>query len=411
MEDKSMPWGITSVSDQRMAFVKQYVEDGFTTFAQLCREFGISTATGYRVLKRYDPDDPASLQDRSRRPLRPPCTDAEREAAIVGVRRDHPTWGPKKIRAYLQCGRPEVTWPATSTIGAVLQRAGLVPSRRYRKRSSGIRPPLTLAEAPNQVWTIDFKGQFATQDGTLCYPLTLMDLNSRFLLRCQAYHGIASRDVQALLQAAFREFGLPACIRSDNGPPFASNAVAGLSALSVWWIRLGIRPETIQPSHPEQNGAHERLHRTLKAETTRPAAASIRAQQRLFDAFRDTYNAVRPHEALGQLPPANAYVRSQRTYPNRLPQIRYPDGLALRTVHRNGCIRWGGCEIFLSEVLIGETVAFAPLPGHRLLVWFAHLPLAVLDDRGPNWLPPSQARPVLDAVRTRATSDGGFIQQ
>jgi transposase InsO family protein len=411
MEDKSMPWETSTVSDQRLAFVSRYMEDGFTSFAQLCREFGICTATGYRVLKRYDPDNPASLQDRSRRPLRPPSTDAEREAAIVGVRVDHPTWGPKKIRAYLQHDRPEMAWPVTSTIGAVLQRAGLVPSRRCRKRSWGGRPPLTRAEVPNQVWSIDFKGQFATQDGTLCYPLTLMDQSSRFLLRCQAYPGIASRDVRALLQAAFREFGLPACIRSDNGPPFASNAVAGLSALSVWWIRLGIRPETIQPSHPEQNGAHERLHRTLKAETTRPAAASIRAQQRLFDAFRDTYNAVRPHEALGQIPPANAYVRSQRTYPNRLPQIRYPDGLALRTVHRNGCIRWGGGEIFLSEVLIGETVAFEPLPGHRLLVWFAHLPLAVLDDRGPRWLHPSQARPVLEAFRARDTTEGGFIQQ
>ncbi len=394
-----MPWEITSVSDQRLDFVNRYLADKFTSFAQLCREFGISPSTGYRVLNRYDPDDPTSLQDRSRRPLHPPRIDVMREAKIINLRRNHPRWGPKKIRAYLQTYSPEVPWPAVSTFGEILHRAGLVPSRRYRRRASVVRPPLTQAEAPNHVWTIDYKGQFATLDGILCYPLTLMDLSSRFLLRCQAYCRIATIDVRSLLEATFREFGLPRIIRSDNGAPFASPGLAGLSTLSVWWIRLGIIPETIQPAHPEQNGTHERMHRTLKAEATRPPADNLRAQQRAFDDFRDEYNIVRPHEALGLTMPADTYRLSPRPFPERLPEIVYPEGLAVRSVHTNGCIRWSGREIFLSETLIGEKVAFEPLPGHHVLVRFAHLPLAILDERSTSWIPAKKADPMLSAWR------------
>lgn len=394
-----MPWEITDVPDRRLEFVNRYMADRFTSFAQLCREFSISSSTGYRVLSRYDPDDPTSLLDRSRRPHHPPCIDEIREAMIIDLRRQHMLWGPKKIQAYLREHNPDVSWPVLSTIGAILQRAGLVPSRRYRKRLSVVRPPLTQAVAPNDVWTIDFKGQFATLDGALCYPLTLMDLSSRFILRCQAYPRIATVDVRSLLEATFREFGLPRIIRSDNGVPFASPGLAGLSSLSVWWIRLGIIPETIQPGHPEQNGAHERMHRTLKAETTRPPATSLRAQQRVFDAFRDEYNNIRPHEAIGLTRPATAYCPSPRIFPERLAEIVYPEGLAIRSVHTNGCIRWNGGELFLSETLIGEKVAFESLPGHLVLVRFAHLPLAILDERKTAWIPAKQAEPILSSLR------------
>jgi transposase InsO family protein len=272
-------------------------------------------------------------------------------------------------------------WPALSTIGELLKREGLVVGRRKRQRTPPYSEPLAHADGPNRVWCADFKGWFRTRDGERIDPLTISDAHSRYLLRCQAVETTNTERVQAIFEAAFREYGLPEAIRTDNGAPFASRALAGLSRLAVWWIKLGIKPERIEAGHPEQNGRHERMHRTLKQETAQPPAANRREQQRVMDRFREEYNQVRPHEALGMRTPGSVYQPSWREYPTRIPEPEYPETMLVRSVRYQGQIRWKKQEVFLSEVLWGERVGLLPVDDRWFKVYFAEVPLALFDSQ------------------------------
>ena len=313
-----MPWKETGPLEQRVQFVSEW-RKGEASMAALCRAFGIGRPTGYKWVERYfedgDEGDVRALEDRPRRPLESPhAVDADRADARVRARKLHPHWGPRKLRVWLSREWPRVLWPAPSTIGEILKRHGLVPPRRRRRRTPPSTQPFAACAEPNAVWCVDFKGQFRLCSRELCYPLTMSDAFSRFLLRCEGIQVPDTLRARPIFESAFREFGLPKAIRSDNGAPFASTAVGGLTPLSVWWIKLGIFPERIDPGKPQQNGRHERMHRTLKQETASPPKETFRAQQRAFDLFRRRYNEERPHEALGQVPPATRYEPSARPY-------------------------------------------------------------------------------------------------
>ena len=313
-----MPWSETCAMDERMRFVVAASEDD-AVMSELCAEFGISRQTGYKVLARYREEGVEGLKERSRAPL---SHGRAREEAVVeavlALRERHPTWGPKKLRKKLGERLPGVEPPARSTIGDWLRKEGLTSPRRPRRRCPPFTSPFLAADGPNAVWCADFKGWFLTGDRRRCDPLTISDAMSRYLLRCQALDRPDGAHARPVFEAAFCEFGLPLAIRSDNGPPFASIGAGGLSRLSVWWIKLGVKPERIEPGKPQQNGRHERMHRTLKAETADPPAASLAEQQRRFDAFRVIYNDERPHEALDFETPSALYRASPARLPLRL---------------------------------------------------------------------------------------------
>jgi transposase InsO family protein len=288
---------------------------------------------------------------------------------VLEARKRHPSWGPKKLVAWLECHVPGRTWPAASTAGEILKRHGLVRARPFRRRLEHPGRSLYKALHPNDLWTADFKGQFRTGDARYCYPLTVADSVSRYLLGCQALRSSATQPTRASFQRLFEEYGLPRAIRTDNGAPFASVAMGRLSALSVWWIRLGILPVLIEPSHPEQNASHERMHRTLKEETARPPHANLPAQQRRFDHFRLEYNEQRPHESLGQKSPASAYRPSPRPYPQRLEPLDYPGHFEVRRVGSNGCISWNAQWLHVTQALADQDVGLEEIDDG---IWSVH---------------------------------------
>jgi transposase InsO family protein len=367
---------------ERLKFVT-LVEEEAESMAALCRRFGISRKTGYAVLARYRTCGADGLRDRPHTAHHHPHAVADAlEQRIVLLRGEHPSWGPRKLRARLQRIEPQTLWPAASTIGDILQRHGLiVPRRRRRPVTPADLLPFASCEAANDSWCIDFKGWFRTGDGRRCDPLTISDAHSRFLLRCQAVLRPDTRSVRPLLEATFREYGLPRAIRSDNGPPFASPSVAGLSQLSVWWIKLGIRPERITPGRPCENGRHERMHGTLEKEACRPPAPSRRAQQKRFDTFRRIYNEERPHEAIANATPSMLYRSSPRTYPARLPELVYPDHWQVRMVRQKGAIKWRGDHLFISEVLAGEPIGLEETD-HGWDLYFGPVRLGTLNQAG-----------------------------
>lgn len=385
-----MSWKALSPQDRRIQFVRAWqVYEG--PFAQLCRDFGCSRKTGYDVVARFQAGGVDSLEDRSRRPHHHPLALMEEQIVeLVALRGQHPTWGPKKLRAcLLRVGRPS---PACSTIGTLLKREGLSVPRRRVHRTPPYTQPFVDCQGPNELWCIDFKGWFRTGDGVRVDPLTITDARSRFLLRCQALPAPTSQACYPVMVAAFQEYGLPRAIRSDNGSPFASVALGGLSRLAVWWIRLGIIPERIAPGRPDQNGRHERMHLTLKMEGTQPPQANRRAQQAAFDRFRQEYNYVRPHEALGQCPPAQLYVPSPRPYPRRLPEVEYPSEFSVRQVRQNGEIKWKGKTVYLSEALVGEPVGLQPEDDRYWQLWFGPIKLGLLDGYTHQLIAPKPPR-------------------
>ena len=393
-----MPWQETGMFDQRLQFVVA-AERGEDAMAVLCRRFGISRTTGYLWLARYRQGQAAALADRSRAPHhRPHAVRATTREALLAQRAAHPSWGPKKLVAALQRQQPSVRWPATSTVGELLRQAGVIAPRRRRAHAPPRTQPLAHATAANVVWCADFKGDFLLGDGSRCYPLTITDAHSRYLVRCQALPTTSAARAQPVFAAAFAEYGLPDLLRTDNGGPFVGVGTVGLTTLSAWWVRLGIRPERIRRGHPEENGRHERLHRTLKAEACRPPGQTLAEQQRLFDAFRQEYNTVRPHEALAQLPPAAIYTPGTRPYPTELPPLSYPDAEAVRTVHRNGALRWRGQDVYISDALIRETVGLVPLADERWAVQYGDLEIGVLDPRTGRLEPPRARHAVQDVA-------------
>jgi transposase InsO family protein len=374
-----MCWRASGVVDQRRKFVREYESDEWT-MAELCRVYEISRESGYKWLKRSRSEGEQGLQDRSRAAGRHPNqTAAEIEQQVLQLRRQHATWGARKLLFVLRGRHPSLTWPAASTMGEILKREGLTVPRRKRRKTPPYTQPFHHATEPNQVWCADFKGWFRTLDGQRIDPLTISDAASRYLLRCQVVEKADTQRVRAIFEAAFREHGLPVAVRTDNGPPFASRAIAGLSPLAVYFMKLDIVPERIAPGHPEQNGRHERIHRTLKAETAKPPAAHARGQQKAFDHFKRIYNEQRPHQALDMKTPACCYTPSAREYPLRLPQPEYDSGMQVRKVGPCGTFGWKGEKIFISETLTNEPIGLEPIEDDLWLVHFAAFPIALFD--------------------------------
>ena len=346
--------------------------------SDLCSEYGISRKTGYKFAERFAREGMRGLEDASRAPKRIPhrTSDAVRDA-VVQARRRHPTWGGRKIRDWLAKKQPEIQWPSGSTISDLLKRKGLVEPRGRRRKSLERRTaPLRGAGAPNEVWCVDYKGQFRLGNGSYCYPLTVTDLLSRYIVAVEGCDGTDEESAREVFTAAFREHGLPMVIRSDNGTPFASRGLAGLTTLSAYWLRLEIAHERIEPGHPEQNPTHERMHRTLKAETTRPAGQNALQQQERFDQFREEFNQERPHDALFGRTPSELYTPSRRAMPNSIPEPTYPLHDDILQVSQAGHIRLPrGKQVFLSASLRGQTVGLREDLDGRWLVTFMTLDL------------------------------------
>jgi transposase InsO family protein len=376
-----MPWKVSGVVERRKLFVEQWLSENWT-MTELCAQHGISRQAGYNTLTRYQHAGWAGLDTASRAPRRHPNqTRPEIEQQIVELRHAHMRWGPRKLKVVLQRQQPELNWPAASTMGELLRREGLIIARRKRRRSDPYTTPFAAASQPNRVWCGDFKGWRRTQDGERIDPLTISDACTRYLLRCQAVEKTDTARVQAIFEAAFREYGLPQAIRTDNGAPFASLAIAGLSRLALWWMKLGIVPERIQPAHPEQNGRHERMHLTLQQETMSPMAANRRAQQRRFDQFRREFNQQRPHQALDMRTPDSCYASSPRPYPARLPEPQYDTSMTVRRVAPGGQFSWKHHEVFVSETLQGERIALQAIDDRWFTIYFAQFPLGRFDSR------------------------------
>jgi len=381
-----MPWKATSVTDQRAKFMLDYnerVRTGQTTMFALCAEHGVSRKTGYKIVARYEQSGWQGLADHSRAPLGGKhWITAETIRAVLDVRLEFPQWGSRKIVAYLRDIEPDQQWPVASVVHEWIKKAGMVINHPGPRRFPHPgRPPAVPIERPNQQWSTDFKGHFRTKDRRYCYPLTVTDSFSRYIIGCQALSATTFELTWPVFERLFREYGLPDAMLSDNGTPFSSNSVKRLSKLSVRWIRLGIEPRLIQPGKPQQNGRHERMHRTMKAEACTDPAADCRRQQPQFDSFAHQFNCIRPHEALGQTPPARSYERSSREYPRRLPEIVYPSGHELRRVRSSGEIRWKGQWFFLSESLVGEIVAFEEIDDGCSIIRFGPLELGYHSER------------------------------
>jgi putative transposase len=353
-----VPWKESRAMDERVRFIAAIQADPRGNFTRLCERFGISRDKGYKWLARYKEHGPSGLEDRASVARRcPHKTDDAIADRIVAERKEHPHDGPKKLRRRM-LDRGELGVPAASTIGDILHARGLIRPRRARLRVPPSPNQLDPCAEPNDVWCIDFKGHFLLSDKTRCDPLTLTDAATRYLLKCEAVSDTGEGGVRSELERAFREFGLPKKIRSDNGPPFASKALGGLSRLSVWWMQLGILPERIEPGKPQQNGRHERMHKTLKQHTASPPCSTKAEQQRAFDRFRRDYNDARPHEALGMTPPAAHYEPSSRAMPERPHEPEYADDVEVRRVDRNGQFNWRGERLLAGAPLTNQPIGF-----------------------------------------------------
>jgi transposase InsO family protein len=367
--------------DQKTQFIADYLRQSLS-MSELCELYGISRKTGYKLVERYLTHGPSGLEERSRRPSSNPNHTPEHVVeAIVALRQRHPSWGAKKLLPILERRHPSWDLPGRSTVCDILSRQGLVPKKRTRRHIGHPGKPSSSILAPNDCWSADFKGQFKTGDGLYCYPLTVTDGFSRYLFACQGLGSTSVAESKPVFTRIFKEYGLPRRIRTDNGVPFATNALARLSSLSAWWVRLGVLPELIEPGKPQQNGRHERMHRTLKAETTRPPAQTCRGQQRKFDHFQHEFNFERPHAALDMQTPASLYEPSSREMPNKIPPLEYPDRFEVRYVSANGGIRWNKDWVNVSITCVGEYVGLEEIDDGIWNVYFGPLKLGRLLER------------------------------
>jgi putative transposase len=368
--------------DERQKFVHAALSDRFH-MSELCARFGVSRRVGYKWLARFESEGRPGLADRSRAPHRCPHALApELIELLVTERTAHPFWGARKLLTILAGRHRKITtWPAPSTVADLLARRGLVKRRRRRRKPvhPGVVRPDTAA--PNDLWTADFKGEFRTGNSLYCYPLTIADLHSRFLLTCRGVLSTKTVMAKPVFEAAFREYGLPIAIRTDNGVPFATQSLHGLSYLNVWWMRLGILHQRIRPASPQENGAHERMHRTLKREAIKPVRATCAAQQRNFDAFRREYNEERPHEALGQVTPASRYRPSRRPYPEQLPPIEYPGHFLVKKITTGGTFRFRDRLLYLANSMVNQPIGLEETDDGIWTIWFNTILLATFDER------------------------------
>lgn len=404
-----MPWKTNDVESERRLLIQAWATRRYR-ITQLAKMFGISERIAGETVRRFVGEGPAGLLTRSKARHTQARTDAVVEAIVVDMRRKHPDWGPRKLRPLLELDYPDITWPAASTIGAILDRRGLIAPRRRRRRTGAAAAPCVEAVAPNDSWSMDFKGQFRVGNEGLCYPLTVTDNCSRYILKCKALTSTKLVPAWSNLLACFREHGLPMSIRSDNGPPFGSASVTRLSTMAVRLIKLGVFPDFIAPGKPQQNGRHERMHRTLKQATAAPPASSMQAQQRRFKLFVEEFNNRRPHEALAHRTPASVHQRSPRELPRNLPRVEYDEHVVTRAVHNSGCFKWGGEWVFIGEPLIGERVAFEPIDDALHLVRFSTVAAAIFDERTLTLRPagygpvvPGQVEQFRESNRTGST--------
>jgi transposase InsO family protein len=380
-EELPMPFKESCRLEQRVGLLSDF-DTGVFSVSELCARYGVSRDVFYVWKARRESGDADWFADRSHAVRGCPHRTPEALIAdIVRVRRRFTHFGPKKVRAWLLREQPGTAWPAASTIGDILKREGLVESRPRRRRRLAQPPAMVQAQAPNDEWAIDFKGWVRTKDGTRCDPLTLSDTFSRYLIEARL-RPVSIEGVKPVLERAFRAYGLPRAIRCDNGSPFGSDGAGGLTRLSVWWLKLGIRPHFIPPASPQDNGRHERLHRTLAEQVVPTPAPTPAALQRRLTRFRLHYNHERPHQALGQTPPAERWSPSSRPMPKRLDDPVYDTGRDLRRVRGNGYIRWAGDFVFIGEALTGELVAIDEHDQGRHIVSFCDLPLGAIDPKG-----------------------------
>lgn len=377
-----MPWTEVKSMDQKLLFIADQIR-AVTTFSDLCDRYGISRKTGYKWVARYAELGLEGLQDQSRcphhHPLATPYTVRQRIKELRSKYKDPP--GPKKLQVLLQQKHPDWDIPSKTTIYNILVQEDLIHQQRRRKRVPAGQQPFSPVGEPNDVWSADFKGQFKTRDRIWCYPLTIMDHQSRYLLACRNFQGTGLEQTKKAFEKLFREYGLPWRIRTDNGVPFASRSPGGLTQLSKWWVRLGIMPERIAPGKPQQNGRHERMHRTLKKETAIPPAPTAKLQQQEFDAFRQRYNHERPHESLGQKTPASIYQPSRRPMPDKLSELEYPGHFRVALVHHNGIIQHQGHRVYVSCLLKGEHLGVEETADGLWVVFFGFLRLGSFDIR------------------------------
>jgi len=377
-----MPWKDMSIMDSKIEFINEF-RSGAWSMAELCRQFGISRTLGYKYVHRFVQLGWDGLSEVSRAPLvHPNQTPAAQEAAMVSLRKEHPRWGAEKILTILKQEHPDLSWPSISTGNEILKRNGLVVPRRRIRR---INPtfPIFDPKAPNETWSADYKGKFRMGNGIYCHPLTIADSFSRYVFAVKGLLSPCYVDTRKVFESVFRNFGMPRQIHTDNGIPFAvAWALARLSPLAVWFIELGIEPVYSDPGHPEQNGRHERMHRELKAEVTKPPAKTLGAQQRKLTDFMIEYNHVRPHKALENITPAKVHVQSERQFPNKIQDWDYPSNFQVRRVYHNGAIRWTShAWVTLSNCLIDRYIGLEELDNDIWRVYFRQKFLGYLDGR------------------------------
>jgi transposase InsO family protein len=394
-----MPWKEATKMSQRSELIAKWERQLFSV-AELAEEFGISRPTAYLWIDRYRRDGASGLEDRPTIPNSCPHRTPEAiRQQIIEAKRRHPNWGPAKLVDLLRLEQPDTAWPAASTAGDILKGEGLVASRRPRRRGVVLTRQGLQATESGEMMTADHKGQFRMMNGQYCFPVTINDPVSRFIYAIDGKSSTSYREARSSFERVFRTHGIPAYIGTDNGVPFSCpNAIAGLSSMSVWWIRLGITPVRIHPGCPWENGVHERMHRTLKAETTRPPGANQREQQKMFNRFRTEFNTVRPHEGLNGKRPVDILKQCATPYPRRLPQIEYPAHYETRVVRRNGVIKWQNRLLFVSESLLGERVGLVEIDSGIWSLYFNKLELGRHDERAgrPGTRYSERAAPLLD---------------
>jgi putative transposase len=369
---------------ERIEMINQWLSGDYS-ISELSRQYGVSRRNVYKWVERYEQKSWEGLEELSRAPHRQALAiGQEMEALILELKSRWINWGAPKLRQKLLEKIGPQRCPAESTVSAVLKRHGLVKARKKRRRAvPGEAGPLEHCQGPNELWCADFKGWWRTLDGRRCEPLTVSDAWSRYLLKCVGLgDGTSTEMVKPHFEMLFREHGLPAAIRTDNGPPFASTGLGGLSKLSVWWMRLGLRLERIEPGCPQQNGRHERMHLALEQSAERAARANLTQQQRALEKFRQEYNEHRPHEALAQRTPTDLYTSSPRVYSGRLPAAReYPREWRTRQIRGDGRMKWAGQEITITMALAGERIGLKPIDDGKWAVWFEQMELGTFDER------------------------------
>lgn len=385
-----MSWRNICPMNEKIKFIAA-VKECELSMTDLCNRFVISRKTGYKWLDRYDTHGATGLHDKSSARLTQEHRTADSHVkAILHLKTKYKNWGPKKLKVWLERKEPLTIWPAASTIGDILKQHGLVERRKARRRVPPYSQPFAECNAANDSWSADFKGQFLLGNNKYCYPLTITDNFSRYILACDGYLSPNLENVKRSFEHVFANYGLPNSIKTDNGIPFSSTSIGGLSQLAIWWIKLGILPERIEPGHPEQNGRHERMHKTLKHDTASPPQKTLIAQNALFDNFIEEFNYQRPHESINNKTPAEVYSCSKREYRNIMPKIMYDDDYIIRKVRCNGCIKWKGGLVYLTSLLHGEPIGLRETDNGLWEVMFSFLKLGVINEVKSKIIRPSQ---------------------